>query len=94
MDSNQSLTKSERLNYLKACVKGDAAKLISSITITDANYAIAIDLLKQRYENNRSIVQAHVQTVWKQSAMKVESASGLCKLLGTTNEHLRALNDQ
>ncbi len=37
VDSNQSLTKSEKLNYLKACVKGDAATLISSIAITQAN---------------------------------------------------------
>ncbi len=90
---NQSLTKSEKLNYLKAYVKGDAAKLISSITITDANYAFAIDLLKQRYENKWNIVQAHLQTVWNQSPMKRESASGLRKLLETTNKHLRALND-
>ncbi len=93
LPSNQSLTKSVKLNYLKACVKGDAAKLISSITLTDANYAIAIDLPKQRYENKRSIVQAHLQTVGNQSAMKVESASGLRKLWETTNEHLRAVNE-
>ena len=41
IDSNSQLTNSEKLNYLRACVKGDAAKLINSITITDTNYTIA-----------------------------------------------------
>ena len=50
VDENTQLTNSEKLNYLKACVKGDAAKLISSITITDSNYTFAMDLLIERYE--------------------------------------------
>ena len=74
-------------------MKGDAAKQISSITINDANYAIVIDLLKHCYENKRSLVQAPLHRVWNQSAMKVESASGLRKLLEATNEPPRALND-
>ena len=93
VDSNTSLTDSEKLNYLKACVKGDAAKLISTITITDANYSLASKLLRDRYDNKRCIVQAHLQAIWNQSAMKSESASNLRKLLETTNEHLRALKD-
>ena len=51
VDSNTHLSNSEKLNYLKACVKGEAARLISSISITDANYSIAFALLKDRYEN-------------------------------------------
>ena len=36
-DSNTQLTNCEKLNYLKACVKVDAAKLISLFSITDYN---------------------------------------------------------
>ena len=43
--SNMQLTKSEKLNYLRACLKGNAAKLISSLMITDANYETALTLL-------------------------------------------------
>ena len=91
MGSSSLLSDSERLNYLKACIKGDAAKIISSLRITDANYLIAWQLLKDRYDNTRSIVHAHLQAIWSQSSMKVESGSGLRKLHETTNEHLRAL---
>ena len=93
VDSNDQLTRSEKLNYLRACLKGDAAKLICSVSITDANYDIAMKLLEDRYANKRSIVQAHLQAIWTQSSMKVESASSLRKLLETTNEHLRSLKE-
>ena len=89
--SSSLLSDSERLNYLKACIKGDAAKIFSSLRITDANYPIAWQLLKDRYDNTRSKVHAHLQAIWSQSSMKVESGSGLRKLHETTNAHLRAL---
>ena len=89
--SSTLLSDSERLNYLKACIKGDAAKIISSLRITDVNYPIAWQLPKDRYDNTRRIVHAHLQAIWSQSSMKLESGSGLRKLHETTNEHLRAL---
>ena len=93
VNSNTQLSNSETLNYLRACLKGDAAKLICWISINDANYAIALGILTDRYANKRSIVQAHLQSIWSQSSMKVESASGLRKLLEVTNEHLRSLKE-
>ena len=35
VDSNNQLSNSQKLNYLKACVKGEAAKLITAVTIND-----------------------------------------------------------
>ena len=64
--SNMQLTKSEKLNYLRACLKGDAAKLISSLMIMDANYEIALTILRDRYEKKRCIVQAHLKVIWSQ----------------------------
>ena len=91
VDGNNQLSDSEKLNYLKVCLVGDAAKLIASVTITDANYSIAMKLLHERYENKRCIVQAHLKAIWTQPSMRSESAVGLRKILETTNEHLRAL---
>ena len=76
---------------MKACVKGEAARLTSSISITYANHNIALTLLKDRYENKKSFIQAHLQAIWLQLFLKTESALGLRKLLVLTNEHLRAL---
>ena len=89
IDGNNQLSDSEKLNYLKVCLVGNAAKLITSVTITDANYGIAMKLLHERYENKRCIVQAHLKAIWTQPPMRNESAVDLRKILETTNEHLR-----
>ena len=72
-------------------MKGEAARLISSISRNAANYNIASALLKDRYENRRGIFQSHLQAIWSQPVLKTESALGLRNLLELTNEHLRAL---
>ena len=85
VDSNSHLSNSEKLNNSNACVKGEAARLISSISITDANYNIALTLLKDRYEKKRSIIPAHLQALWSQPVLKTESALRLRKLMELTN---------
>ena len=107
------LVNSKKLKYLRACLKRDAAKLISSVMITDANCEIALTLLQDRYENKLCIVQAHLKVIWSQPSMtcsmkcsmkcgmkcsmkcsmKCECGLGLRKVLETTNEHLRALEE-
>ena len=65
VDSNSHFSNSEKLNYLKACVKGEEVRLVSSISITDANYNTALTLLKDRYENKRRIIQAHLRAIYR-----------------------------
>ena len=48
-------------------------------------------MLKDRYENKRNIIQAHLQAIWSQPVLKTEFALGLRNFLHLTNEHLRAL---
>ena len=55
VDSNSMLSNSQKLHYLKASLKGDAAKLLSSVTISDSNYEVAREILKNRYSNPRLI---------------------------------------
>ena len=80
VDGNNQLSDFEKLNSLKVCMVGDAAKLIASVTITDANYAIPMKLFHERYENKRFIVQAHSKAIWTQLPMRSESAVGLRKI--------------
>ena len=61
--------------------------------LTDANYEITLTLLRDRYGNKRCIVQAHLKVIWSQPSIKCESGLGLRKILETTNEHLRALEE-
>ena len=61
---------SEKLNYLKARLKKDAAELNVSVTVTDANHQFANRNLYERYGSKRCIVQAHLNANWTQPTLK------------------------
>ena len=90
---NTQITDSQKLQYLKASVKGDAAQLLASITITDTNFQIASDILNNRYENKRLIIRAHIQAIISQKTIAAENPKDLRKLVETTEEHRLALRN-
>ena len=47
---------SSRLQWLQSSVKGDAAHLISKLSLNDANFEIAVNLLKSHYWNEDRIL--------------------------------------
>ena len=91
--NNPTLLDSQKLQYLKASLKGDAAKLLSSVTITDANYTVALKMLRDRYQNNRMILRSHVNAIAVQKPLTQETAKDLRQLLETVEEHLLALEN-
>jgi len=58
--SNIALSLVQKLHSLS----GDAAKVIAALEITNDNYEVAWDLLKQRYENKKLIVQYLIQMLF------------------------------
>lgn len=45
----------QKMQYLKSSVRGDAAKLISNLEITNDNFSLAWQLLNNRYDNKRAL---------------------------------------
>ena len=90
IDSKRDMTNVEKLSYLKLSLKGDAAQIVSSLLVTDANYDIAERKLEERYNNKRSIVKAHLAAIHALPAIKKESSAELRKLLDSTNEQVQA----
>ncbi len=89
--NHKSLSASQKLQYLKSCVKGDATNLIKSITVSDSNYQEAWNLLEQRYNNKREIVFSLLRKLTNHPNMKTESAVQLQSLIDTTLETLTCL---
>jgi hypothetical protein len=54
--TNTSLKGVQKLQYLKGCVTGDAAILVNNFPVTEASYNEAWNVLQDRYENEREIV--------------------------------------
>ena len=93
VDSNSRLNNSQKLHYLKSSLRGDAAKLLASITISDSNYETAKEILLNRYSNPRLISRAHVQSILALPSCDNENSACLRKLIETVEEHRLALKN-
>ena len=54
----QSLSNVVKFNYLKSSLRGEAASVVSGISVTDGNYSITIALLKEEFGRKEAIVEA------------------------------------
>ena len=89
--ANPSLTGSQKLFYLKGLLTGEAKRLLTSITITDANYEEARDILKNRYQNLRAIVREHFAAIVNAPNVNKQETGSLQNLAQTIDEHRGAL---
>ncbi|MCG8430486.1 MAG: DUF1759 domain-containing protein, partial [Candidatus Omnitrophica bacterium] len=83
----------QKLQYLKSCLKGEAADLVKSLTLKDENYAIAIQQLKTRYDNIKTIRDAHFNNMFSLYQMNAKSAPGLRKVTSKMYENVQALHN-
>nr|XP_022905464.1 uncharacterized protein LOC111417425 [Onthophagus taurus] len=88
---NNSLSNIQKFHYLRAALKDKASHTLSSLSASENNYQIAWDLLKERYENKRLIIQNHVASLFEIPSLQKESHGKLRQLLDTLNKNLRAL---
>jgi hypothetical protein len=88
----RGLSDARKLHYLKVSAVGEADDIVSAYETTDANFAIAWDALKERFENKRLIICSHLDILFGQPIMTTESAVELRLLIRTTEKCLRSLN--
>lgn len=81
----------QKFHYLISSLEGEALHLIQSLEITDNNYKIAWDLLKERYENKRIIINSHLKSLFDLPVLTKENATALRRFLDTFNKDIRAL---
>ncbi|XP_062714172.1 uncharacterized protein LOC134290955 [Aedes albopictus] len=53
----------QKFHYLKSALKGEAAKLIESLTLTNDNYSIAWSTITKRYSNEYLLKKRHLQAL-------------------------------
>ncbi|XP_018371002.1 PREDICTED: uncharacterized protein LOC108766304 [Trachymyrmex cornetzi] len=88
---NEDLSEIEKFHYLRSSLKDTAANIIKSIETTAANYGEAWAAVKERFDNQRWLVQRHVRALFKIPAMRKENHSMIRELIDTVLKHLRAL---
>lgn len=88
---NQKLSNIQKFHYLNSSLKGDAARVIQSLGVSDSNYLIAWNNICQRYEDSYSLIYYHTHALFELSKMSKASYSSLRQLIDDTNNHLLAL---
>lgn len=70
---------------------GEAANILHSLEISEENYNCAWDMLNDRYDNQRIIIQKHIRAIYDLPDMTKESYSGLRQIVDGVSKHIRAL---
>ena len=89
--SNSQLTTIDKFNCLHSLLEGPAAHCIEGLTLTEANYESAVDLLKQRYGKPQQIIAAHVDELLKIPNCTTDKPQMLMLVYDQLNVHIRGL---
>jgi hypothetical protein len=84
----------QKFHYLSA-IKGDARKVIQHIPASEQGFGIAWAILVDRYENERLIINTHIDNIMKLPSLATENTNQLRQIVDTTKcnlEALRAMN--
>ncbi|XP_069358343.1 uncharacterized protein [Maniola hyperantus] len=90
--SNNKLGNINKFHYLRAALKGSALIVIKNLEFTSKNYDVAWQLLSSRYDNERLLVNIHVNALLNFTTITKESGKALRNLVDTINRNLCALN--
>ena len=74
-------------------MKGEASKMLTSITVTDDNFDVAMEILQNRYDNRRLILRAHIHGIVSYRPVSHENIRELRKLVDTMEEHRLSLRN-
>ena len=79
---NPALSDIEKLNYLNSKLIGKAKDAVSGILLSNDNYSVAINLLKERFGHYTELINI---------SPAINSSRGLRLLYHETEKHLRSL---
>lgn len=82
-----------KIEYLKTCIKGDAARIINHLNATPENYKTCYDLLKKRYDNKREVLGKLIDNFLTIPKMNFESAESLKHLHDTVYESILSIKN-
>ncbi|XP_071579859.1 uncharacterized protein [Temnothorax nylanderi] len=89
-DSRQ-ITDVEKLHYLRLSLEGPPAQLISGLPLTADSLRPSWEMLVERYENKRLLIQSYLDQLLVSSTPVQRNAASLDKLLNTFKEGIKGL---
>ena len=91
IDQNEQLTPVQKFYHLRSALTGWAARSIQSLAITESNYAIAINVLKEKFDCHRPICMRHWDLIFDYPKITKETPEAIDDFLETVKVNLQAL---
>ncbi|XP_076289815.1 uncharacterized protein LOC143213646 [Lasioglossum baleicum] len=88
---NSTVSEVSKLEYLFSCLEMEPLDIIRNLAITTANFRIAWELLKKRYDNKRRLITAHVHSLLNLPCAVVENKTALSDIRQRVNMSVLAL---
>lgn len=89
---NDRIQDIHKFHYLVSYLEGDAARIICNLEISSANYKEAWNLVCERYDNERILIDYHLDSLFNVHQLTRESDKSLRYLVDNITKNLRALN--
>ena len=88
---NARISSIQKFHYLNSTLRGDAARVIQSLGVSDLNYELAWKALLDRYEDSRSLLHHHTKSLFELPTLTKSSYVLLRQLIDDASNHLLAL---
>jgi len=88
---NSGISNIGKFNYLHSLLEGAAALTIQGLSLTEANYDSAIELLTKRFGNTKHIIATHVEELLRLPSCTGDGAQPLRRLYDRMMVHIRGL---
>lgn len=89
---NESIPGINKFHYLRSSLEGGAIEVIKSLEFTSENYKVAWELLCDRYNNKKILINNHLKALCSIETLTKESFKELRNLVDIVSKNLRALN--
>jgi hypothetical protein len=89
--SNPSISKVNKFNYLQSLLEGNAARAIKGLTLTEANYDAAVQILQERFVKTQQSISAHMDETLKIQACTSNRTGQLRYVYDKISVHVRGL---
>ncbi|XP_075147221.1 uncharacterized protein LOC142221389 [Haematobia irritans] len=85
------LSPAQKLFHLRAKTRGEANQIVKQFALTDDNFMLAWDALRQRYENQRILINHQLRKIFETERVTTEKSKTLRNLQYTMNNCLSVL---
>lgn len=89
--NHPKLSPAQKLFHLRAKTRGEASQIVKQFALTDANFELAWESLRQRYENKRILINHQLRKIFELESVASEKGKALRNLQYTINNCLSVL---